>query len=278
MKKSAIVVEGGAMRGIFAAGVLDHFIQSDFYDFDFAIGVSAGSTNLIGYLSGDYQRSYRIITEYARREEFMNLRRYLRGGHFCDVNWLWHSSAEELPLTLDSYFKREIPLWVVTTSVETGEPRYYEVNEENLHSLFPASCAMPLVFREFPPIDGEPMTDGGLADSIPVIKAYEDGARDITVVLSQPLNYKKRTNRFPSLMKPFFKEHPKLFEAVTVRTEQYNRARDFILNPPDDCMMRIIAPPEGFPVSRFTQDLDALQEGYKIGAQASRDYLERTLL
>lgn len=273
-----LVVEGGAMRGIFAAGVLDAFIAENFYPFDSAIGVSAGSTNLIGYLAGNHKRSYKVITDYARREEFMNIRRYLKGGHFCDVNWLWHTSFEEVPLNIPQFLARGIPLTVVTTSIVTGKACYYLVNEENMNLLFPASCAMPVVFREFPPIDEEPMTDGGLADSIPVIRAYEQGARNITVLLSQPLGFKKKDARFPNLLKPLFADHPVLFEAVTKRNDQYNRALDFIAKPPRDLQLNIIAPPSNFPVSRFTMDIDSLNMGYNQGINAGSRFIAESLV
>ncbi|WP_113906696.1 patatin-like phospholipase family protein [Aliidiomarina celeris] len=277
-EQHTLVVEGGAMRGIFAAGVLDAFIDRKFYPFDAAIGVSAGSTNLIGYLAGSFKRSYQIITDHARRDEFMNIRRYLKGGHFCDVSWLWHCSLDELPLDIEKFLQRGIPLTVVTTSVLTGKPCYFEVNRDNMNDLFPASCAMPLVFRDFPPIDNEPMTDGGLADSIPVIHAYEQGAKRITVVLSQPLGFKKEESRFPNLLKPFFKDHPELFLAVSRRSKQYNDALDFIASPPKDCKIQIIAPPANFPVSRFTMDLDSLNMGYNQGFNAGDRFIAESLI
>lgn len=208
----------------------------------------------------------------------MNIRRYLKGGHFCDVSWLWHTSVAELPMDLERFKTRSIPLTVVTTSIVTGKPCYHLVDEENMNDLFPASCAMPVVFRDFPPINDEPMTDGGLADSIPVIHAYEQGARRLTVILSQPLGFKKKPARFPNLLKPLFADHPALFDAVTRRTDQYNAALDFIATPPDDCQINIIAPPQNFPVSRFTTDLDSLNMGYAQGFNAGARFIAESLV
>ena len=208
----------------------------------------------------------------------MNIRRYLKGGHFCDVSWLWHCSLDELPLDIENFLSRGIPLTVVTTSVVTGKPCYFNVDIENMNALFPASCAMPVVFREFPPIDDIPMTDGGLADSIPVIHAYEQGAKRITVVLSQPQGFKKEVKRFPALLKPFFNDHPVLFEAVARRSEQYNRALEFIAHPPEDCIIQIIAPPANFPVSRFTTDIDSLTMGYNQGFNAGERFIAESLI
>lgn len=264
-KSSALVVEGGAMRGIFAAGVLDAFIEKQYKPFQFAIGVSAGSTNLIGYLAEDHGRSRQILLDHARRSDFLNWRQYLKGGHFCDVSWLWHASFDEVPLNIERYLRRQVPLYAVTTSVRTGQARYFEVTSDNMHQLFPASCAIPLMYRDFPRIEGEQMTDGGLADAIPVIKAYEMGARDITVVLSQPSGYRKRISRLPVLMKPFFKQYPQMFSAVLTRTARYNQALEFIARPPADCRIREVAPPANFAVGRFCQDPQQLEVGYQAG-------------
>tara|TARA_B100001059_G_scaffold213050_1_gene228586 strand:+ start:49370 stop:50227 length:858 start_codon:yes stop_codon:yes gene_type:complete len=264
---AALVVEGGAMRGIFAAGVLDAFIEQQYQPYQFAIGVSAGSTTLIGYLAANHGRSRQILLDHARRTDFLNWRRYLKGGHFCDVSWLWHASFDEVPLNIDHYLRQQVPLFAVTTNVNSAKACYFEVTRDNMHQLFPASCAIPLMYREFPLIDGERMTDGGLADAIPVIKAYEMGARDITVVLSQPHGYRKRVSRLPVLMKPFFKQYPDLFTAVLNRTHRYNQALDFIAKPPADCRIRVVAPPVGFAVGRFCQDPQQLEAGYQAGRQ-----------
>lgn len=262
------------MRGIFAAGVLDVFIENDYLPYDFAVGVSAGSTNLIGYLAGDRGRSRRILLDHARRADFIDWRRYLKGGHFCDVSWLWHASFDEVPLNVQRYHDNEVPLYAVTTSIRTGQAHYLEVSAENMHEVFPASCAIPFIYREFPRVNGEPMTDGGLADSIPVLWAYEQGARDITVVLSRPLGYRKRLTPAPRLLREVFHEHSRLFEAVLDRAERYNRALEFIIDPPEGCRVSVIAPPEDFPVKRFTREPDLLEQGYRVGRQEALHHLE----
>lgn len=271
--KQALVVEGGAMRGIFAAGVLDAFLANDYLPWDFTVGVSAGSTNLIGYLAGDYGRNYRVITDHACRPEFINWRRFLRGGHLCDVRWLWQQSYADVWLNLERFHQQAIPLWVATTAINSGEPRYYQIDRNNLHDVFTASCSIPIAFRDYPQIEGEPMTDGGIADSIPVRWAYEQGARDITVVLSKPHGFRKKPGRFPGLIRPLIGKHPALYEAVRTRPDRYNDTLDFIDNPPDDCRVRVIAPPEDFPVGRLTTDADKLDKGYRQGMRTGSDYL-----
>lgn len=269
MSSRALVVEGGAMRGIFAAGVLDAFLEKDYREFDFAVGVSAGSTNLIGYLSGDHGRNRRIITDHACRPDFINWQRFMAGGHLCDVHWLWHQSLRDVPLSLDRYWQSQTPLWVVTTSVEDGEPRYHHATPDNLDEIMTASCSIPFAYRQFPTVDGHPMTDGGVGDSIPVRWAYEQGARDITVVLSRHQGYRKKPSPLAPLLKPWVREMPGLYAGMRKRSQTYNDALAFIENPPGDCRLTVIAPDRGFPVSRLTTHGQKLEQGYWQGHQAA---------
>ncbi|ERP92539.1 hypothetical protein A15D_02023 [Alcanivorax sp. MD8A] len=265
MSQRALVVEGGAMRGIFAAGVLDAFLEKDYRDFDFAVGVSAGSTNLIGYLAGDLGRSRRIITDHACRPDFINWQRFMSGGHLCDVHWLWHQSRLEVPLHLEQHWQGRVPLWVVATSVEDGTPRYFQASPDNLDDIMTASCSIPFAYRAFPEVAGQPMTDGGLADSIPVQWAYEQGARDITVVLSRHQGYRKKPSALTPLIKPWVKDMPALYDAMVKRTDVYNASLAFIANPPADCRITVIAPDEHFPVNRLTTNARKLEQGYQQG-------------
>ncbi|MBG22730.1 MAG: patatin family protein [Idiomarinaceae bacterium] len=270
----ALVVEGGAMRGIFAAGVLDGFLRESFKPFDLAIGVSAGSTNLIGYLTEDYQRSYRILTELAQSKDFIDPIRGMLGGHLCDVEWLWRTSYDQIELHFDRYVAGKIPLYAVTTRVEDGAPCYFQVDADNMHQLFPASCAIPLAFRDFPEVDGVAMTDGGVADSIPVLKAYEMGAREITVILSRAEGYRKTSGRSLGITRKILSQYPKLCDAIEDRADRYNATIDFIENPPEDCTIHIIAPPEYMPVGRFTRQRERLEIGYNAGLRAAFEHMD----
>jgi predicted patatin/cPLA2 family phospholipase len=190
------------------------------------------------------------------------------------VRWLWEQSFKDVPLNLEKYLSGTTELWVVTTSARNGQAHYYRIDESNMHDVFTASCALPIAYRDYPMVDGEPMTDGGVADAIPVIKAYEDGARDITVVLSRPTGYKKKPPRFAFVPRRLFRAYPALAEASLSRAERYNATLSFIQNPPQDCTIRVIVPPTGFAVGRLTQNQELLDHGYKEGHQAGLSYLE----
>lgn len=124
-------------------------------------------------------------------------------------------------------------------------------------------------------VNGEPMTDGGVADAIPVVRAYEDGARDITVVLSRPLGYRKKSPKFAFVPKRLFREYPALAEASLRRAERYNATLSFIENPPSDCTIRVIVPSAEFAVGRLTRKPELLEQGYQEGHQAGLTYFDR---
>ncbi|MCW0504964.1 patatin-like phospholipase family protein [Aeromonas piscicola] len=272
-RQTALVVEGGAMRGIFAAGVLDGFLAQGRTAFDHCIGVSAGAVNLAAFLAGQRGRNHSVITDYSCRPEFISLARFVRGGHWLDLDWLWAITIRECRLDLARFAANPVPLTVVATRVSDGQAAYLKGNAVELEQQIKASCSVPLVYRDFVRIGGEAMTDGGVADSIPVRHAYEQGARDITVVLSRPLGYRKRAPRLPALHRYLLRETPALARASLSRHQSYNDAIDFIRQPPADCRIRLIHPPAGFRVGRMTTDKGRLEQGYQMGWQAALDYL-----
>ncbi|MFQ1709962.1 patatin family protein [Aeromonas veronii] len=262
---SALVVEGGAMRGIFASGVLDAFIEHDYRPFDFAIGVSAGATNLLAYLASQHGRSHEILTKLACSQQFMDPLRFAKGGNLVDIHWLWNTSCRKYPLDIPAYRETGIPFYAVVTNTLTGKAEYIRVKPENMNEVLPASCAIPLASHEYPEVHGVPMTDGGVADSIPVIEAYRRGARHLTVILSEPLGYRLKPMPFPWMIRTLLKTRPALAQALEQRDRSYNEALDFIANPPEDCQIEVIAPADYFPVSRFTRDINKLEMGYVMG-------------
>ncbi len=253
------------MRGIFSAGVLDGFIDRHYRPFDFCIGVSSGSTSLASWLANQRERTYDIITHYSCSPKFINFRRFAMGGHWLDLDWLWDILAQEHRFDMETFSAQPMPFYIVTTEIDSGKAAYIQANPDNIELALKASCSVPIAYRHYPRLDNIAMTDGGIADSIPVVKAYEMGAKEITVILSRPLGYRKKAAKASWLLKRAFKEHPKLAKAMLKRTESYNRAIDFILAPPADCKINIIAPPDTFAVNRLTTNQTKLNDGYKMG-------------
>jgi predicted patatin/cPLA2 family phospholipase len=272
MDKKALVIEGGAMRGIFAAGVLDAFIQEEFNPFQFTIGASAGASNLLGYLAKQHKRSYRIITDLGISKDFYNPARFVKGGHLTDVKWLSETSLQQYPLHLDILLNN-VPLYAATTDINTGAANYFQVTKDNLLDVMEATTALPVAYKETPCFSGSCFTDGAVADSIPAKEAYRRGARDITVILSHPLSYSMQKSNSHWLMKRLLSDNPVVADALKTRADRYNQALDFIRNPPKDAKVRVIAPPEDFPVKRLSRKPAVLESGYLMGVDAGTHYL-----
>jgi len=272
--KHALVVEGGAMRGIFAAGVLDEFLSQNHHPFDCYFGVSAGATNVAAFLCKQPMRNYKVITDYSCRPEFINLARFLKGGHLFDLDWLWEETIREIRLQTEIFEQNPQPFYIVTTAIDSGKAYYLEATNDNMVEQLKASCAIPIAYRDYPIINNTPMTDGGVADSIPVIKAYEMGAREITVILSRSRGYKKKATKTSWLTKQIYKGYPALINAALNRADVYNKSIDFIENPPSDCIVNIIAPPKHFKVGRTTKSFNILNKGYQMGITEARAHLQ----
>ena len=270
----ALVVEGGAMRGIFASGVLDGFMEYNYRPYDLAIGVSAGSSNLIGYLSDQPRRSVQVITQIATDKRFFNPGRFLRGGDLIDVKWLIEESNRCFPVDTDTLFS-STPMLAAATNIATGEADYYRLSSDNINQVVEASCALPIAYKSTPCFSGGCYTDGGVADSIPVREAYRRGAREITVILSHPMSYVMPRTRSPWIMKRLFARYPQVADALVKRADNYNASLDFIRNPPEGTTINVIAPPEDFAVKRLTMKRPILEQGYQMGLSAGREHVSQ---
>lgn len=270
--KSALVVEGGAMRGTFAAGVLNTFQIQHYHPYDLVLGVSAGATTAAGYVTGNAQRNRKIITRLATQRKFFSPVRFVLKGHMTDVKWLWQEAQAKYPINpaaLDS----STPLVVVITNMQTGQPEYHRVTADNIDVLMEATCALPMAYRTPPRYQQARYVDGGVTDAIPVQYAYEQGFKDITVVLSQTWGYQKAEEKGAWVANKVFARYPQLLEAMHHRAKRYNEALAFIASPPADCRINIIAPPAEFKVGRLTMRRDKLLDGYQMGRHAAQSFL-----
>ena len=276
--ESALIVEGGAMRGIYSAGVLDEFIRADYYPFDWYFGVSAGASNTAAYIGKKYGRNYKVITDYCRRPEFKSLRRFLRGGHLIDIEWLWDITERELDIGLDEIDKHKGRFLAVVTDAETGEADYIAPERHELFQAIKCSAAMPLAFRDSIGFRGRTWLDGGVADSLPVKEAYRRGARKIMVIRSNPASYRKQAYRFRHLFPYILRQYPAVARRLQRRHIEYNAALDFIRNPPDDCQVIELCPPEAFSAGQFTTDMQILDEAYAMGKADGVNILSQNLI
>lgn len=272
--KTALVVEGGAMRGVFSTGLLDGFLGAGFSPFDLFIGVSSGASNIAAYLAQMQGRNAGIYLDYSLRKEFLSYSRFISGGHLLDLDWMWETTIREVRLDLPVIYARRRPFIAVLTDVLTGSAFYKLTGAEDLEQTLKASSAMPLVYRGFPLLDGRPFTDGGLADPLPVKAAIERGATKIMVVRSRLKGYRKKKSVFDMIVLRHVRDYPLLKEAIKRRVDIYNESVDLISRPPAGVSIIEVCPPDNFRVSRLTRNRSVLEEGYNQGRTAARKAME----
>jgi predicted patatin/cPLA2 family phospholipase len=276
--KSALVVEGGGMRGIFAAGVLHAFGQVGFDSFDLYIGVSAGACHLASHLASQNDRNFDITLRYSLQSDFINIKRFLCGGHLMDLDWMWEQTITNYRLDLNSLFNKlrshNKEYIVVATSMDTGNALYLRPDENTLEHYLKVSSSLPVFYRSILEVNGEKATDGGIADAIPVREAHLRGATDITVIRSRPSDYVKKQSQFTFILSIYFRKYPWLVKTFRKRARNYMAAVDFIHHPPEGVRITELAPPNGAGIGRTTQNEAVLRATYQIGIDYGNKFLE----
>jgi predicted patatin/cPLA2 family phospholipase len=274
LSRVALVVEGGGMRGIFAAGVLDVFMEKQFDPFDLYIGVSAGACNLASHLAGQHRRNFRIYTRLMTRPDFISLKKFLRGGHMMDLDYLWDVIDAEDPLAVKEIFKmRDKEYIIVATDIEGGKPVYIKPDADNCNICLKASSAVPLLYRGNLEVNSVHCVDGGVTDPIPAREAYLRGARNIAVVRTRPAEFRKKKGMENYLSSFATRQWPKLSKAVKNQADTYSSCVDFILDPPRDVTVIQIAPEEPLKSGRTTQEIESLLADYDTGRRAGEAFM-----
>ena len=268
--KKGLIMEGGAMRGMFTAGVIDVMMEKGI-EFDGAIGVSAGAAFGCNYKSRQIGRVIRYNTRFSRDRRYGGFRVLLREGNFYSKQFCY----EEVPLKYDifdydTYEANPMEFYVVCTDVDTGKAEYHKYEGRHDHGLewIRASASMPLVSRMVE-INGRRFLDGALADSIPVQFFDSIGYDRNIVILTQPLGFRKKPDRLLSVMKLYYRNFPNLVRSIETRHDRYNEALDHIARREAAGKLLVIRPPEKLPISRTEKDPDKLRLVYEIGRQTA---------
>lgn len=262
--KTALVVEGGAMRGIFSAGVLDAFLEVDYNPFDICVGVSAGATNLAAYLGKMQRRNYTVYTKYSLDKRFINPVAFLKGGHLMDLDWLWEITIDKLRLDLDVIENSPSEFVIGMTEIKSGQIKYVVPTKDNLETVLKASSAVPIFYRNPVTIDSVDYWDGGVTDPIPVREAVRRGAKKIVVIRSRKKHF-KMADKNKLIAQLGFRKYPKMGEAVLNRPSVYNETINYLRESKDDVEIIEVCPPDGFQTGRLTKDKNTLDMDYALG-------------
>lgn len=248
---SALIVEGGAMRGAWAAGVLAFLQERGLHRFDRVYAASSGACSAAYFVAGLWEPGMNIWREQACR--VVRKANILRRKPIIDLAYLVdHVFRKHLPLSVEALQNSPTRFFIVLTDCHTGEPVYFPARDDRVFDALRASSSMPLATRGFGFVDGQPFADGGVSDPIPIRRAIQDGATHITVVLTHGPNFRLRP--IPRwLGRIAFPEFPKVAHAWTAKQHQvYNAALDLVQQPPPGIRLQVFRPFRPLRLGYFT--------------------------
>ena len=272
--KTGLIDVGGGLRGIYAAGVMDHFLD-DGVSFDLGIGVSAGSANISSFIAGQKKRNYAFYTEYSQRNEYMSRRNISKKGCYLDVSYIYgtlSNSGGENPLDFKALCESPTEFIAVATDAIGGEVKYFTKADmrPDYYNVLMASSAIPYVCRPQEG-DGTLYYDGALSDPVPIEKAFAMGCDRVVLVLTNPVDYLKDKDEDIRLAERIRDRYPLSAEALISRAEKYNTSVDLAKQLEHEGKVRIIAPFDTCGVDTLTKDVKALDALYRIGYEDGAD-------
>ena len=267
-----LVLEGGAMRGLFTAGVMDVLMEYG-AEFDAIVGVSAGAAFGVNYKSKQIGRVIRYNKRFANDKRYCSVQSLLNTGNLFNAMFCYHTVPNELDkFDRERYNADKTPFYVVCTDAETGEPVYHLLDRANDWGFewIRASASLPLVSKPVK-IDGKYYLDGGMSDSIPIEFMIVGGCEKNVVVLTQPRDYVKEKASMLPLMKLSLRKYPYTYDAILHRHIIYNDSRARVFQEEKLGNAVVICPKEKLPIDRVEHDPEVMEKVYQLGRQAAEE-------
>lgn len=274
--KIGLLLEGGAMRGLYTAGVLDVFMKNNI-KIDGIVGVSAGALFGMNYKSKQIGRVLRYNKKYAGNRNYMGFYSFLTTGNIMNEDFCFKRIVNELdPIDYETFKKTNVEFYAVVTNIETGKAEYIKLDDlkdRNNLEILRASGSMPFVSKPVI-VNNKKYLDGGIADSIPIDKIMSMGFDRVIVVLTRPISYrKKKTNQtFPKI---YYRKYPKFAETINNRYKKYNEELEKISESEKEGKIFVIRPSKLVKIKRIEKDSNKLQEMYDLGKNDTLKVLDK---
>lgn len=272
--KSALVLEGGGMRGVFTCGVLDYLMDHKI-SFPYTVGVSAGACNGLSYMSHQRGRGRYSNIDLLAKYKYIGIRPLLKRRGLIDQQLLFHRFPDRiLPYNYKAYAENPNRFEMVTTDCVSGKACYWEekLDEKRIIDIVKASSSLPyacpIVY-----VDGKPMLDGGIVDSIPLMRAYGQGFDDCVVVLTRNRGYRK-SDKEVMVPRFIYKEYPRLRVALRNRNKIYNEQLEMVERLEDEGKIKVIRPLKPIVVDRMETSVRKLTDLYEEGYACAKRMFE----
>ena len=274
--KKGLVLEGGAMRGLFTAGIIDVMMEAG-VEPDGLIGVSAGAAFGCNYKSRQPGRAIRYNTRFAKDARYSGLKSLLTTGDYFNAQFGYHIVPYQYDLfDVAAFEQNPMEFMVVCTDVLTGQAVYHKMDRVDYDELewLRASASMPLASKVVE-VAGHKLLDGGVADSIPLAYFESIGYDRNVVILTQPEGYVKHRTKLMPLMRIGLRRYPEMIQAMDRRYLMYNRELEFVHQAEREGRCLVIRPDEKLPIGHISHDPEEMKRVYQIGREMGDRYIER---
>ena len=276
--KKGLVLEGGAMRGLWTAGVTDVMMEHDIWP-DGLIGVSAGAAFGCNYKSRQIGRAIRYNTRFAKDARYSGLRSLLTSGDYFNAKFGYHVVPYQYDVfDVQAFEQNPLEFTIVCTDVETGKPVYHKMNHVDYDELewLRASASMPLASKVVK-VGGRKLLDGGVGDSIPLAYFEKQGYHRNVVILTQPAGYQKKHLKLMPLMRLMLHRYPHFLKAMDERHQMYNYQLEYVANAERLGRCLVIRPDEKIPIGHISHDAQQMRKVYEMGRKTGERYMERII-
>lgn len=273
-----LVLEGGGMRGVYTAGILEYFLDQDIH-FPYVIGVSAGASMAASYLSKQKGRNKKVNIEYITDKRYISWGNYIKQKQLFGMDFIFGEIPNKLvPYDYDKFYANSADLVIGTTDVITGAPLYFRKSDygQDVLTLLKASSSLPFIAPEVH-FNGKILLDGGISDSIPIRKAQEDGFKRNVVILTRNAGYMKKPSKFQFLVRRKYPHYPGLQMAMENRYKVYNETIRYIEEEERKGNIIVIRPELPLEVGRMERNPKKLEKLYQIGYEDAKKYKNEIL-
>ena len=277
-RKKALIIEGGGSRGVFSFGVIDSFIKASYNPFDIHLGVSNGAVVQLWYLLAvsDYNLDKMLFSASRDYVRYSNL---LFNKSIMNFEKLYQDANKVFPIDFDRLQDNLAGknFYVVVSDAGSGKPEYIQLSKENYINEMLATGSLPVLMKNAILLEGKRKYDGGITDPIPVQKAYEMGAKEIVIIRTYEQAFIRKTKLENYIAAFATRSYPNISKALKENTTTYNSALEFINNPPSDCKILQICPPQRLSTKRATTNVNIMKADYQIGMNCGEEFLKKYL-